>query len=327
MIDIVDKFNTVDMGGIDIVESQGVAVEGLFNRILNAIQNCRYQILYNWKFAQIEIVPSPVELVFDGEKVSINEAITVTEDDVVHVYSLEPEPIVPVIEPLTITENGTYEASGDVDGYSPVEVSVPQIAIQGDVPPTSDIGENGQYYIMVAPAVFDALGITITVAARGTNYSFAYWGARDIDIVFLNQENEEVYLSEITNVHAYYASGSGSFTQQDAVINGNIGTYYEHNGLPGYWKFTGDFSGLKFKELKVYGRSDNWDDFWRTFSLNMWSSDKAPIGRALISEENLVLSDWNNGAYTVFQATVPIPLEPTVTYLYQKQNDEWVLIK
>lgn len=124
MIDIVDKFNMVDMGGIDIVESQGTAVEGLFTRLLNAIQRCQYQILYNWKFAQIEIVPSPSELLFDGEKVSINGAITVTEDDVVHIYSLEPEPIAPVIEPLTVTENGEYEAPSGVDGYAPVAVNV-----------------------------------------------------------------------------------------------------------------------------------------------------------------------------------------------------------
>ena len=124
MIDVVNKFNMVDMGGIDIVESQGVAVDGLFSRLLTAIQNCRYQVLYNWKFAKIEIAPSYVELVFDGEKVSINEAITVTEDDVVHVHSLEPEPVVPVIEPLSVTENGMYEAPKGIDGFNPVTVDV-----------------------------------------------------------------------------------------------------------------------------------------------------------------------------------------------------------
>lgn len=124
MIDVVNKFNMVDMGDIDIVESQGVAVEGLFSRLLSAIQSCRYQILYNWKFAEVEIAPSLVELVFDGEKVSINEAITVTEDDVVHVHSLEPEPVVPVIEPLTVIENGAYTAPAGIDGYSPITVNV-----------------------------------------------------------------------------------------------------------------------------------------------------------------------------------------------------------
>ena len=30
----------------------------------------------------------------------------------------------PNIKPLTITENGTYTASGDIDGYSPITVDV-----------------------------------------------------------------------------------------------------------------------------------------------------------------------------------------------------------
>lgn len=120
MINVVDKFNMVDMGGIDVVESQGVAVEGLFNRLLNVIQNCRYQVLYNWKFAGIEIPPSYVELEFDGERININDAITVDSNDVIHIRSLESN-----IEPLLVTENGVYTASGEVSGYSPVTVSVP----------------------------------------------------------------------------------------------------------------------------------------------------------------------------------------------------------
>lgn len=121
MIDVVDKFNMVDMGGIDIVKSQGIAVDGLFNRLLNSIQQCRYSLLYNWYFAEISIVPSPVELVFDGEKVSINELITVTADDVVHISSLE---LNPPLETLEVSENGIYLPSGDFYGFSEVRVSV-----------------------------------------------------------------------------------------------------------------------------------------------------------------------------------------------------------
>lgn len=126
MIGVVDKFNMVDMSGIDVVESQGIAVEGLFNRLLNAIQNCKYQVLYNWKFAGIPIVPVNVELVFDGEQVSINNLITVTPDNVVRIYSLETPA---VIQPLSVNENGEYTAPEGTDGYSPVTVNVESSSI------------------------------------------------------------------------------------------------------------------------------------------------------------------------------------------------------
>ena len=123
MLEPIDKFNIVDMGGIDIVKSQGLRVEGLFTRLLNSIQNCKYTLLTNWNFAEIPIVPTYVELVFDGEEVKINDLISVTDEDVVRVYSLE-EPSEPVITELMATENGTYVPEEGVDGFSPVTVNV-----------------------------------------------------------------------------------------------------------------------------------------------------------------------------------------------------------
>lgn len=51
----------------------------------------------------------------------------------------------PVIEPLAITENGTYTAPVGVDGYSPVSVNVP--IPDGYIKPsgTLEITENGEY--------------------------------------------------------------------------------------------------------------------------------------------------------------------------------------
>lgn len=124
MIEVADKFNMVDMGGIDILKSQGVKVEGLFTRLLNSIQNCKYTLLYNWYFAEISIVPSPVELVFDGEKVLINELITVTSDNVVHVDSLE-IPIYPPLRTLSVAENGVFDPPEGIYGFDKVSVNVP----------------------------------------------------------------------------------------------------------------------------------------------------------------------------------------------------------
>ena len=68
-----------------------------------------------------------VEMEIRDGVVWINEGVSVDEEDVIHIYSIEPEPPAPVeptIEPLQVTENGVYTAPEGVDGYSPIEVSV-----------------------------------------------------------------------------------------------------------------------------------------------------------------------------------------------------------
>ena len=52
---------------------------------------------------------------------------------------------VPNIQPLTITENGTYTASGDVDGYSPITVEVAASG-GGGATITTTIKDWGSYY-------------------------------------------------------------------------------------------------------------------------------------------------------------------------------------
>lgn len=124
---VPDKFNMVDMEGIDLIESQGLAVAGLYQKLVDSTAQCRYQCLYNWKFDGIIIPPSYVEMEIRDGVVWINEGVSVDEEDVIHIYSIEPEPPAPVeptIEPLQVTENGVYTAPEGVDGYSPIEVSV-----------------------------------------------------------------------------------------------------------------------------------------------------------------------------------------------------------
>ena len=117
---VPDKFNMVDMEGIDLIESQGVEVPGLYQKLVESIAQCRYQCLYNWKFDGILIPPTYVEMVATDEEVTINGGVSVDLDDVIHIYSLAN----PVIEPLSVTANGTYTPQEGVDGFSPVEVEV-----------------------------------------------------------------------------------------------------------------------------------------------------------------------------------------------------------
>lgn len=122
---VIDKFNMVDMEGIDLIESQGIEIPGLYQKLVESITRCRYTVLYNWQFNKIVIPPTPVELVVENEEVKINEEIAVTSGDIVVINSLTPPVPEPVIDEITITENGQYIAPSGVDGYNPVIVSVP----------------------------------------------------------------------------------------------------------------------------------------------------------------------------------------------------------
>lgn len=133
---VPDKFSKVDLGGIDIVQSQGIEITGLYDRLVEAILLCRYQILYNWKFDGILIPPTYVEMEVVDDEVKINSYISVTSEDILHIYSIE-HPA--VLEELSVSENGIYTPTSDYDGFSSVDV---------DVQPTLeslDITENGTY--------------------------------------------------------------------------------------------------------------------------------------------------------------------------------------
>ena len=62
---VPDKFNMVDMGGIDLVMAQGEEIPGLYERLVESITQCRYQCLYNWMFDGVIIPPTYVELEVD----------------------------------------------------------------------------------------------------------------------------------------------------------------------------------------------------------------------------------------------------------------------
>lgn len=187
---VPDKFNMVDMEGIDLIESQGVEVPGLYQKLVESIAQCRYQCLYNWKFDGILIPPTYVEMEAREDGVWINEGVMVNEEDVVHIYSIEPDPpspILPEIEPLTVTENGEYYAPVGVDGYNPVNVSVPAPVLH-----TLSVTENGTYTPPTGVNGYDVVTVAVPVPAlkyeylepdyAGLGYSYVsttgdYWGA------------------------------------------------------------------------------------------------------------------------------------------------------
>ena len=141
---VPDKFNIVDMGGIDLILMQGESVPGLYDKLMAAISNCQYQCLYNWLFDGVLIPPTYVQLtVVDGE-VYLNEGVSVTSDDVIHIYSIDPGPVDPEIIPLLAEENGVYNVPAGKDGFNPVTVDVPSYT---PVINPITITENGIYNV------------------------------------------------------------------------------------------------------------------------------------------------------------------------------------
>lgn len=118
-------YNMVDMGGIDLAEANGTVVEGLYAKIVEAANACGDVVLYNWKFAGIEIAPQHTSILL-GDPIIINGVVQVTEQDLVTVPGINPDPPPPpVLVPLSVTENGQYSpVDYDADGFNAVTVAV-----------------------------------------------------------------------------------------------------------------------------------------------------------------------------------------------------------
>lgn len=66
----------------------------------------------------------PLELLGDAAAENVDEGVTFTSASGVKVAGTKPPVSPAAIEPLAITENGTYTAPDGVDGYNPVTVNV-----------------------------------------------------------------------------------------------------------------------------------------------------------------------------------------------------------
>lgn len=152
-----DKFNMVDMEGIDLLEVQGETISGLYNKLVESIAQCRYQCVYNWSFNGILIPPTYVEMKEREDGVWINEGVMVDEEDVVHLSVEEHQAI---IVPLSVTENGIYSAPSDVDGYDPVSVTVPGPNLE-----SKEITENGEYLPSQGYDGFSSVSVSVEGSA------------------------------------------------------------------------------------------------------------------------------------------------------------------
>ena len=120
---VPSEYRMVNLHGTDLAEANGHKVIGLYDAIYDALDETKIEMFYNWCFADILLPPAYV--VIDDSTLGefiINEDISVKSDDTV---SLIGATRIPVIDPLSVVQNGTYSAPEGVDGFSPVTVEVP----------------------------------------------------------------------------------------------------------------------------------------------------------------------------------------------------------
>lgn len=129
----------------------------------------------------------------------------------------------PVIESLSVTENGTYEAVG-VDGYAPVNVNIP---IPSPVIESLSVTENGTYtapegkdgYNPVTVNIPISLWKTVTLTENHTSDSVGnpiYWH----DYLGIDDEANYIYVCVFTNNTAsanYRASCIAYFAKSGAI--------------------------------------------------------------------------------------------------------------
>lgn len=137
---VPSTYKMVDLGGIDLAEVNGRVVSGIYNKVSSAMNSCRIAIFCNWKFADIVIAPAHVLISVDETGgFLVNDLISVSQDDTVKLIGVVPEP---VLQELSATANGEYVPPEGVDGFSLVNVNVP------DIPPVVEelsVTENGVY--------------------------------------------------------------------------------------------------------------------------------------------------------------------------------------
>ena len=142
-------YKMVDMKGVDLAYANGSVVEGIYQSVLDSINTCGVVVLYNWKFADIEIVPTHVDtIVSEDETITINNIIVIGSDDTVSISGIIPPPADPTIIPLDAHENREYLVPEGVDGFNPVSVDVSCTKIlSGPSEPTSAQGGDGDMFL------------------------------------------------------------------------------------------------------------------------------------------------------------------------------------
>ncbi len=91
------KFNIVDFDGFDLAGQYGEALPGIYDKIVDAFWNCVYIMCFGLKFAGFDIAPQYMVPEMFSDHIMLNGIISIDQNDVITIPSIEPEPPAPVI--------------------------------------------------------------------------------------------------------------------------------------------------------------------------------------------------------------------------------------
>ena len=190
-----------------------------------------------------------------------------------------------VIEPLTITENGTYTAPDGVDGYNPVTVEVDPTKITilkeqqfdgfvmdstfgayspGYVTPAPFTLNSGETYHVIWDNIerectafaFDMSGLPIVAIGNGT--SLGLQGNNEPFLITYNEsyDNTQLFSTDANSSHTVgiWQKVTQEINLQDKTITEN-GEYTADNGFDGLGKVTVDVAGSGGLPSGLYLRS------------------------------------------------------------------------
>ena len=224
---VPQAYNMVSLDDLDLAEANGDVVEGIYSKILEAIDACGILMIANWKFAGIHIAPSYCTILQFNGYITLNGLIRITENDRVYIDGVYPAP---VISELIAEANATYEAPSGVDGYNPVVVRVSPVI------ESVEFTENGIYQI---PEGIDGYGpVEVNVESPSINPYIVpdYWGL------------SYGYQSTSSN---YYANNSN--TAVIGYYHLMPGAYCFFAGEPVSSRLRGQFySGKNFSDFEEY---------------------------------------------------------------------------
>ena len=241
----------VDFGGADLGNLNGVVIPGIFEQVDLALTEDKKEIFYNWYFFDILLSPAVVTIDdSDATKFVVNDGIIINDNDTVLAVGQTPA----IIESLTATENGTYNPSSGVDGFSPVVVNVSptlqelNVYQNGDYLPASGYDGFSKVKAQVPIPTIESLSVT-----ENGVYEHNFGGYNPVTV---NVPNNLLTPIVCALGYAFVSGGTGPHGE-NGTFNANIAlttclSVFTLEGGKKYAIFSEETPGNRFRPVVFY---------------------------------------------------------------------------